>query len=211
MKRNIHLIKALANKRILQELEEIFDSTYNKSAVKYMKIIGLNDVLTEFSSGLDIYENSDFKLDFKQVFALGLFLSKKELSDNWRLSNRDKLIISKYVHILKMIKNTHFNPLILYKCGLEISLKTNEILRVLNNQNNQEELVLRIYHELPIKKREELEINGHDIKQSKEINNEEVIGKVIDEIESQVVLGHLKNDKEILKAYAGQLLERLDG
>jgi len=211
MKNNLHLLNELANERILQELEEIFENSYDKSAVKYMMALGFSDVLPDFSFGLETYFKSEIKLDFKQIFALSLFLQKKEISDKWRLSNKDKLLINKFVHILNTIKNTHFNPLILYKCGLEISLQTNEILRVLNEQNNQEDLIHKIYHELPIKKREELEVNGHDIKGFKEINNEEIIGKVIDEIELQVVLGRLKNEKEVLKAYATQLLERLDG
>ena len=99
----------------------------------------------------------------------------------------------------------------LYKCGLNVSLQANEILRVLNKNNNQEDLIVKIFYELPIKKREELAINGHDILGLQDINNEEIIGKVIDEIESQVVLGHLKNETPILKEYAKQLLERLDG
>lgn len=211
MKSNLNLLNELANERVLQELEEIFKNPHNKSAVKYMKQIGFSDVLSDFSFGLEPYLKSDINLDFKQIFALSLFLQKREISDKWRLSNKDKLLINKYVHILNTIKNTHFNPLILYKCGIEISLQTNEIFRVLNNQNNQEDLIHKIYHELPIKRREELEVNGHDIKGFKEINNEEIIGKVIDEIELQVVLGRLKNEKEVLKAYAIQLLERLDG
>ncbi|PKK94563.1 MAG: CCA tRNA nucleotidyltransferase [Tenericutes bacterium HGW-Tenericutes-5] len=211
MKNNLGLLNKLANERICSELEEIFANPYNKSAVNYMDIIGFKDVFSEFASGIEVYLESEYNLDFRQFFALNLYLSKKEIPEVWKLSNKDKLLIYKYVHILNTIKNTHFNPLILYKCGLNVPLQANEILKVLKKDNNQEELIVQIFQELPIKKREELAINGHDILGLQDINNEEIIGKVIDEIESQVVLGHLKNETTILKEYAKQLLERLDG
>jgi tRNA nucleotidyltransferase (CCA-adding enzyme) len=211
MRNNLELLKKLANERILSELEEIFSSPYNKSAVSYMEIIGFKEVFDEFASGIQVYLDSEYSLDFSQFFAMNLFLLKKEIPEFWKFSNKDKLLIYKYVHILNTIKNTRFNPLILYKCGLNVSLQANEILRVLNKDNDQKELIIKLFNELPIKKREELAINGHDILGLQDINNEEIIGKVIDEIESQVVLGHLKNETTILKEYAKQLLERLDG
>lgn len=211
MKKNLKLLKKLANERIYSELEEIFSSPFNKSAIKYMISIGFAQVFSEFSYGLEIYSKSEINLVFKQFFALNLYLSKKEIPDYWRISNKDKLLVYKFVHILNTVKNSHFNAPILYKCGLNVSLQTNAILRVLNKNNNQEDSIIQIYNNLPIKNREELQINGHEIKTLQDINNEEIIGDVIDEIESQVVLGHLKNQKENLKEYAKQLLERLDG
>ncbi|MDT8336294.1 MAG: hypothetical protein RQ856_00550, partial [Candidatus Izemoplasmatales bacterium] len=93
---------------------------------------------------------------------------------------------------------------------LEICLVANKIAQVLDLGNNQEAFIQDIYDNLPIKKRCELKFNGHDILEIKEIKNEEIIGEIIKEIEYNVVNKNIENEREKLKDFAKQLLERLD-
>jgi tRNA nucleotidyltransferase (CCA-adding enzyme) len=76
---------------------------------------------------------------------------------------------------------------------------------------NQEEVIKHIYQTLPIKSRDQLKINGFDIKGLQKINNEEMIGDILEEIEFQVINHHLENEFDELINYAKKLMERLHG
>lgn len=211
MKKNIEKIVLLPNERIIPELEELFLSPFNKIATVYMEEINFANIYPEFKEGLTAYNNSEISLHLNEFFVLSLYLSNQELPNYWRLPNKDKLLIYKVIGILKLISKTHYNPLIVYQAGIENCLMANKIIAVLNSENDQEAIIQDIYDNLPIKKRNELKFNGHDILDIKEIDNEEIIGEIIEEIEYNVVNKHIENEREKLKDFAKKLLERIDG
>ena len=210
MKKNIKNISYLPNERIIPELEEIFSNVFNKAALKYMKEINIKEIFPEFSLGIDMYLTSKLKLSFIEFMAMSLYLLKEDIPEYWRFSKKDKLTIYRLIHIIKSTIKTGFNALLVYELGKEMCLKANEIISVIESKNHELDIE-NIYRKLPIKRRDELAINGNDIKNIKNIENEEVIGEIIEEIELQVVNGHLENEHEELINYAKNFLERIDG
>lgn len=211
MKNNILKIKHLPNERVIQELEELFLNPYQKSATLYMETVEFSSVFSEFEKSLKIYNKSEIKLNFLEFMALSIYLDDSDIPEYWRFSNKDKLFIYKLSHLLKATTNSRFNASLLYKLGLEISLSANKIKQVIKKEDNQEELIKSIYNNLPITRREQLQINGNDILNAKKINNEEIIGEIIEELEFQVINKLIDNEKETLLQYAKNLMERLDG
>jgi tRNA nucleotidyltransferase (CCA-adding enzyme) len=198
MKNNILKIKHLPNERVTQELEELFLNPYQKSATLYMETIEFSSVFSEFDKSLKIYNKSEIKLNFLEFMALSIYLDDSDIPEYWRFSN-------------KATTNSRFNASLLYKLGLDLSLSANKIKQVIKKEDNQEELIKSIYNNLPITKREQLQINGNDILNAKKINNEEIIGEIIEELEFQVINKLIDNEKETLLQYAKNLMERLDG
>lgn len=211
MKNNILKIKHLPNERVTQELEELFLNPYQKSATLYMETIEFSSVFSEFDKSLKIYNKSEIKLNFLEFMALSIYLDDSDIPEYWRFSNKDKLYVYKLSHLLKATTNSRFNASLLYKLGLDLSLSANKIKQVIKKEDNQEELIKSIYNNLPITKREQLQINGNDILNAKKINNEEIIGEIIEELEFQVINKLIDNEKETLLQYAKNLMERLDG
>jgi tRNA nucleotidyltransferase (CCA-adding enzyme) len=210
IKYNIDKLLILPNERIIPELEETFLSPYNKLAITYMKEANIHKAFPELSSGIDLYKEADQSIDFYEYLALCLYLNKMVLPDYWRFSNNKKSMIQDIVKILDMTSNSNFTSFILYEMGLEKCLKANKISRILFRKD-QSQLIISLDKDLPIKSKSELKINGHDIKKIKEIKDEQIIGKILRELELKVVMKTIENNHKILKKHAKQLLEKLDG
>ncbi|MFA7075775.1 MAG: CCA tRNA nucleotidyltransferase [Candidatus Izemoplasmatales bacterium] len=211
MRKNMDKLTHISNERIIPELEEIFNNPYNKLAILLMESIRFSDVYKEFDKGLKLYQKSKIDLSFKEFFALCLFVEKMDMPNYWRFSNKDKLLICRLMHVVKTTHASQFNILLIYKLGLNICLSANKINRVLNRNYDQEKTIMDLYKRLPIKSRDELKLNGNDLKMIRQINNEEIIGEVLEELEFQVINDHLENEVEELKQYAFRLMERIDG
>jgi tRNA nucleotidyltransferase (CCA-adding enzyme) len=210
IKNNIDKLLILPNERIIPELEETFLSPYNKLAITYMKEANIHKAFPELSSGIDLYKEADQSIDFYEYLALCLYLNKMVLPEYWRFSNNKKSMIQDIVKILDMTSNSNFTSFILYEMGLEKCLKANKISRILFRKD-QSQLIISLDKDLPIKSKSELKINGHDIKKIKEIKDEQIIGKILRELELKVVMKTVENNHKILKKHAKQLLEKLDG
>jgi tRNA nucleotidyltransferase (CCA-adding enzyme) len=210
IKYNIDKLLILPNERIIPELEETFLSPYNKLAITYMKEANIHKAFPELSSGIDLYKEADQSIDFYEYLALCLYLNKMVLPEYWRFSNNKKSMIQDIVKILDMTSNSNFTSFILYEMGLEKCLKANKISRILFRKD-QSQLIISLDKDLPIKSKSELKINGHDIKKIKEIKDEQIIGKILRELELKVVMKTVENNHKILKKHAKQLLEKLDG
>lgn len=211
MKKNINLTKFLPNERIVSELEKIFSYPHNKKTCQYMETIDFISVFPEFKQGLEKYKQSQIDLNFIEFMTLSLFLSKSPLPDYWRFSNKDKLMINKVVRLLEITKSVHFNSLLVYQAGLKESLMANKIHQVIIPMNNQEESINKIYQRLPIYKKSDLHFKGDDDIFINNLNNQEIIGEILDELELLVVNRHLENNHETLREYVRKLLERLNG
>ena len=211
MKNNIEKLNLLPSERVIPELEYIFRESYQKRAIKYMVEIDFKRAFPIFTQSITLYSKSEIYLDFTEFFAFSLCLENKEISDYWRFSNKEKMLMYRMVHILKTIKNSRFNPSLVYKLGKATCLRANKIQLIRFPDNDQEMLIEEIEEHLPIKRRDQMQINGSDLLEIKKIYNEEIIGEVLEELEFQVVNRHLQNDFEKLREYAKILMERLDG
>ncbi|MGD9761582.1 MAG: CCA tRNA nucleotidyltransferase [Candidatus Izemoplasmatales bacterium] len=204
-------IKVLPNERIIPELEDLFNNPYQKQATVYMDKILFGKVFPELEKGIARYNQSPITLNLYEFMALCFYLEKVDIPDYWRLSNKEKILIYKLIHILGVTHNCHYNPSLVYKLGLEICLIANRISQIIMPYCNQEEAIRHIYLTLTIKSRDQLKINGFDIKNLQKISDDEMIGDILEEIEFQVINRHLENEFDELINYAKKLMERLHG
>ena len=109
--------------------------------------------------------------------------------DTYNFKKQDKKEITT---IQKLIKK-EFNVLDLYKYGVNILETVNEIKK-------EQKDIKKIYDKLPIKDREEIDINFFEICKIINVSNNE-ISKIYDDIESNILKGNLKNKKTIIEKF----------
>jgi tRNA nucleotidyltransferase (CCA-adding enzyme) len=73
---------------------------------------------------------------------------------------------------------------------------------VILGYNDQETLIRKLERELPIKDVCDLNFKGQDILWLTTLKKKSVIGKVVDDLKYNVIMGYMPNDYDILKEYA---------
>jgi len=208
IQRNIGLLKGIASERILSEFRKIFEGPHYRDALRYLFTAGMGEVFSELRDGLYHLANlPKFELGFLEFFAMCFYLRNQEIPDNWRFSNKDKAIMSKIMELVSVTEDDAYNEMLIYRLGKDIPLMANRVARVLNPVNDQEILIKKIHHDLPIKKTCDLKFKGQDILELTSERNAEVIGDIIDDITYQVITGQLPNEYEKLKEFSLNLLE----
>ncbi len=208
VERNINLLKEIASERILGELKKIFEGDNQKTAIKVMESTGFGKVFPELDKGLNLLSKKEFvHLTHLEFLALCFYLDESEIPYNWRLSNKDKALINKIIELVTVTENDSYNEMIIYRLGQDIPLMANTVARTLNPDNDQENLIRKIHHELPIRKTCDLAFKGQDILELTSERNAEVIGDIIDDITYMVITRQLPNEYEKLKEFALSLME----
>jgi len=208
---NILLLKKISNERIIDEFEQIFRYEHHKKALCLLENAKIANVFKEFNQGIKLYKESEINLNFLEFVALCLFLNKLEIPKDWRFSNKEKMMITKIIHLVQATQHSSYNPLLVYQTDKDLCLSANAISRVINKHNNQEELIEKIDKHLAIRKLQELNIDGNDLKKITDPENEQLIGEILKELESKVLNHELRNEREELLIYAKMMLERLNG
>lgn len=113
--------------------------------------------------------------------------------------------------MIEVTKNDSFNEMIVYRLGKDIPLMANECNKLLNEENNQADLILDIYHKLPIHKTCDLAFKGQDILELTTVTNAEIIGDIIDDITYQVITNQLENNYKDIKEFTMKLMEKKYG
>ena len=211
IEKNLKLLLEISIERIINEFEQIFAYDHHKEALKYLVKSDIAKVFNEFNRGLELYIQSSIKLNFLEFFALCLYVNKLEIPNYWRFSNKEKTRITRLINIVKVTQRNSYNPLLVYQTSKELCLSANEISQVINSKNNQKDLIEQIDKHLPIRKTQDLKINGNDLLKIADFANEEIIGEILKELEAKVLHNELENEDEELIAYAKRMLERLDG
>ncbi len=211
IEKNLKLLLEISIERIINEFEQIFAYDHHKEALKYLVKSDIVKVFNEFNPGLELYIQSSIKLNFLEFFALCLYVNKLEIPNYWRFSNKEKTRITRLINIVKVTQRNSYNPLLVYQTSKELCLSANEISQVINFKNNQKDLIEQIDKHLPIRKTQDLKINGNDLLKIADFANEEIIGEILKELEAKVLHNELENEDEELIAYAKRMLERLDG
>lgn len=170
------LVKALSKERIKEELDRILLSKNFKKGIDI-----LND--TKISELLNI--------DFGQINycddLIGMWAQVKNL--NMPFTNAAKGNIIKITEVLDYGK---IDNEILYKYGLYVCITSGKILNI-NIKN-----ITKMYNKLPIKSREDIDIDSTYIKDN--IGTGKIIGETYQELETKILKGKLKNKrKEIIK------------
>jgi tRNA nucleotidyltransferase (CCA-adding enzyme) len=206
MKKLSHLIKNISIERVMVELDKTFRGKYRNKALKYLIKSGMDKELYGLSTGISFISDINTELYPLEVFIICFILD--DIDDVWRFSNKDIRLIKQVMDLHEATKEDIFNKLIVYVNGLEVCLLTNKINVVLG-YSDQEVLIRKIDKELPIKEVCDLKFKGQDIIWLTELRKKSWIGRIIDDLKYNVIMGTLPNDYDILKEYALKKVDEL--
>jgi tRNA nucleotidyltransferase (CCA-adding enzyme) len=171
-----------------------------------MKETGVDKELYNISEGLEFVSNLDIELEPIEVFIICFIFS--DISDEWKFSNKHYRLIDQILILQEIIKEDVFNKFIVYVNGLDACLLCNKI-NVILGYKDQEALIRKLESELPIKDVCDLKFKGQDILWLTTLKKKSVIGKVVDNLKYNVIMGYMPNEYETLKKYALKKVEEL--
>lgn len=198
------LIQTIAIERIMNELDKIFQGDHQKKAIHYMNISGVSDVLYGLGEGLHYIEKIEEFIYPIEAFIISFIKGKQD--DVWRFSNRQKDLIEHTIFLHEITKNDEFNKFIIFSNKLDSCLLVNKINVVLGYKD-QEKDIMAMYNDMPVKDVCDLKFKGQDILALSTLKSTKLIGRVIDDLLFNVIMGIMPNDYQILKEFA---LKRID-
>lgn len=198
------LVQTIKIERIMTELDKVFQGDHQKKAIHYMNVTGVSDVLYGLGAGLKYIENITEYVYPIEAFIISFILGEQD--DIWRFSNRQKYTIEKAVFLHEVTKEDEFNKFILFSNKLDPCLLVNRI-NVLLGYKDQEEDIMAMYRDMPVMDVCDLKFKGQDILALSTLKSTKLIGRVIDDLLFNVIMGIMPNDYHILKEFA---LKRID-
>ncbi len=201
-----YLIKNISIERVMVELNKIFRGKYRNKALKYMIETGIDKELYGISEGLSFISNLDIELEPLEAFIICFIFN--DIEDEWRFSNKHYRLIDQILLLQEVTKDDVFNKFIVYVNGLDACLLSNK-LSVILGYKDQEEFIRKLERELPIKDVCDLEFKGQDILWLTTLKKKSVIGKVVDDLKFNVIMGYMPNEYDVLKEYALKKVEEL--
>ena len=201
------LLANIANERIVDELKKTFGLPFVKKALATMRACGLGRVFPALNNGLaiaaDASEPCEDHLDF---FALCRHANERPFAKTWRYSNRERRIINETALLLEKSLAEGFDPYDVYRNGLDTCLRVNR-LRRFHQAGRDDRERLMIYDEtLPIRRQKDLAFKGEDLRDLEAVEDPADIGRLLEIIERNVVLGNLENDRETIKRFVKETL-----
>lgn len=180
IKSNKHLLRNLSYSRKKEELDKIFGSKKALEGVKLIKEFNLIDDLE--------LRNLDRIMDYSDIVGIWAMINPEHYS----FTQSEKELIEKVNIVYEM---DEIDNEMLYHYGSYVC-----VLAGINKGLNKKDIINK-YGELPIKKRDEINITA---KEMCEILNKEpgpFIGKLYELLEKEILLGNLENDNDKIKEF----------
>jgi len=206
IKKQSSLIKNISIERVMIELNKIFRGKYRNKALKYMIETEVDKELYGISEGLKFISSIDNKLEPIEAFIICFIFN--DIDDEWKFSNKHYRLIDQILLLQEVTKEDVFNKFIVYVNGLEACLLANK-LNVILGYDNQEDSIRKLESELPIKDVCDLKFKGQDILWLTTLKKKSVIGKVVDDLKYNVIMGYMPNEYDVLKEFALKKVEEL--
>lgn len=206
IKASASLIKNVSIERVMVELDKIFKGKYRNKALKYMIKSGIDKELYGIEEGLNFISDLNIELAPIEVFIICFIFN--DIDDKWKFSNKHYRLIDQILLLQEVTKEDVYNRFIVYVNGLEACLLSNRI-NVILGYKDQEELIRKLENELPIKDVCDLEFKGQDILWLTTLKKKSVIGKVVDDLKYNVIMGYMPNNYDVLKEYALKKVDEL--
>ena len=180
IRKNKHLLKNLSSSRKKDELDKIFGS---KKAYEGIKLIKEFDLEEELGLG-----NLDRIKDYSDIVGIWAMIN----TDNYNFTASEKELIKK-VNIVYDMDN--LDNLVLYHYGCYVN-----VLAGINKGIKKKE-ILEKYENLPIKKRDEIDITADEICKILQKEPGPFIGRLYTKIEDMILLNKLKNDNKRIREF----------
>lgn len=210
IEKNRDLLSKISNERIIQELKTILPNSYTNKAYEAMVSSKVSHVFPDLANGIEfLAKQPKTDLDSFQFFALCFYLSKREIADFWRFSNKEKDIIQRLSDLLTVTENDSFNEYLVYAYGLDLCLKANQLIKLVRKNQDEENRIRQIADSLPIHKTCDLVFKGQDILALGDIEDARIIGEIVGDLVMQVITHQLPNEYNALKDFAMERINSL--
>lgn len=178
---NEYLLSELSFFRKKQELNKILLSSNVLYGISLLKKYNLDKYL-------DIKINDDF---VKTSDPIGMWVQLNP-SDKYQFTSNEKRYIKS---IIDIINSGTIDEITLYKNGNYVSLIAAQIMGI------DEKIVHDMYDKLPIKKVSDIALKPRDIIDLLNIKDNYKIKDILNDLEGEILIGDLSNNKEDIKKY----------
>jgi tRNA nucleotidyltransferase (CCA-adding enzyme) len=179
-------LRKLSFYRKKEELDKIFSSVNKEKGIKLLLDLGLY-------YSLDIKKLSTIVITSD---AIGIW-TQLNVDNKYPFTKNEKELMKK---IRNLSKNYKINNRILYDMGLYIPLMAAEI----NNENTDN--IKKIYMNLPIKSRSDINITANEICKELNIKPSHIINEIYNKIETEILDGKLENDNKKIKIFIKKVM-----
>ena len=184
---NKHLLTKLSTSRKKEELDKIFGSKKAYEGIKLIQNLGIEKELN--------LSNLDRIKDYSDIVGIWAMINPSE----YDFSPNEKELI-KNVNIVYDMDN--LDSLVLYHYGCYVN-----VLAGINKGLKKKDIITK-YEELPIKKKDEINISAKEMCEVLNKDPGAFIGKIYKKLEDKILLGELENDntkiKEFIKKYGNE-------
>ena len=180
IKNNKYLLTKLSSLRKKEELDKIFGSKKAKEGIQLIKELDLVDELN--------LTNIDRVKDYSDIIGIWAMINTKE----YDFSASEKDLINKINIVYEM---DNLDDLVLYHYGCYVN-----VLAGINKGLKKKDIIAK-YENLPIKKRDEINISAKEICEIYHKKPGPFIGKIYLVIENKIVLRELENNNNKIKEF----------
>ena len=181
LKEYAYLLKELSFQRKKEELDKIFLSVNKEKGIKLL-------VELEIDKYLDL-PNLNSIIPCPDLIGIWAQLNVDNL---YPFTKPEKTGIKKIRELLSLDIHNKYN---IYKYGLYISTVAYQI------KGENIATLNKIYNELPIKEKKEIQINGEEIAILLSKESGEYLKDIFEDIEKKIIIGKLTNKKETIQKY----------
>lgn len=212
---NRHLLEKIAVERVTAEFEKLLLGQARTKAIDLMvqtKIYEHLPMLRPHKNGLILLSTLSCRdLDISEMWSLLLISCQIPHQDadqflrKWKLPvKRIKTVQSIMKSVSERQKKQHWSSMDLYNYGLNIAESGEKVFSILAGNSADVKSVRDAYGKLPIKSREELQIDGRDVLEWSGKPPGPWMKEAIANIETAVVENRLANEKEAIKEWLKQ-------
>lgn len=191
IKRQAHLIEAIAMERIKIEIDKIMANSHTQKSMKYLKISGLTKHLPAgclFEAGWEDYIPEE---NPAKGWVYMLYQQDKEFADvrPYKFSNEEKKLME---GALQAARTKEWDVWTFYT-HTEEQLKIASAVRGMNVDIRREK------GRLPIRSKADIQASGRDLINWSGSKQGPWLKKWIEKMEKEIVFGRLRNNKELIK------------
>ncbi|GAA0347810.1 CCA tRNA nucleotidyltransferase [Bacillus carboniphilus] len=211
------LLKNIAVERVLIEWTKLLNGSFVKIGIDTLLHTEMHHYIPanhDITNGLQVVQELNINpLDDSEIWAILLYYSSLNAPNSclkrWKMSNHKQKEILTLWSWLRIRKTKEWTLQSLYQAGLNNALKVEKIFNCLegNELDTSHDYIKEQYTRLPIKRREELCVNGHDIMNWTELPGSPKIRELLEKIEMMVVEEKLKNEKQKIKEWLEHVLQ----
>ncbi|QWB99673.1 CCA tRNA nucleotidyltransferase [Mycoplasmatota bacterium] len=208
MKKDSHLLSKIPTERIIKELDLILKQPYKEQIYHLFNDLHLGDVFSDLDRAIKKLNLTDYPISLEQFFALGLYPDKNLSPDEWRFSKSQMSRIETIKELMNILLKQRITSIHLYNYSKDLMLAANDLLVKFFDYEDQEDKIINLDRHLKIRSFKDLKITGHDILPL--VKDEKNVGKIIETLIEDVLLGKVENRKEDLHSFASRLAEDLN-